>query len=116
VCREFVVLCRSLNLFSEAIVAIDGSKFKAVNNRDKNFTDHKLKARMQQLEESIARYLADLDREKVETVKAEMQRLKQIGKQMAVAPDGQRSRTSVRIGRSCRRLRNRRARRWGSRT
>jgi transposase len=106
VCREFVVLCRSLNLFSEAIVAIDGSKFKAVNNRDKNFTDHKLKARMQQLEESIARYLADLDRadrdpslvtearaehlkQKVETVKGEMQRLKQIGKQMAAAPDGQ---------------------------
>jgi len=106
VCRQFVVLCRSLNLFSEAIVAIDGSKFKAVNNRDKNFTDHKLKARMQQLEESIARYLADLDRadrdptlvtearaehlkQKVETVKAEMQRLKQIGKQMAAAPDGQ---------------------------
>ena len=55
VCREFIVLCRELNLFSEAIVAIDGSKFKAVNNRDKNFTDHKLKARMQQLEESIAR-------------------------------------------------------------
>src|SRR5256885_8886575 len=55
VCRQFVVLCRSLNLFSEAIVAIDGSKFKAVNNRDKNFTARKLKARMQQLEESIAR-------------------------------------------------------------
>jgi transposase len=106
VCREFLVLCRSLNLFSEAIVAIDGSKFKAVNNRDKNFTDHKLKARMQQLEASIARYLADLDRadrdpslvtearaehlkQKLETVKAEMQRLKQIGKQMAAAPDGQ---------------------------
>src|SRR5450432_119369 len=62
VCREFVVLCRNLNLFSEAIVAIDGSKFKAVNNRDKNFTDRKLKARMQQLEESIGRYLADMDR------------------------------------------------------
>jgi transposase len=106
VCREFIVLCRSLDLFSEAIVAIDGSKFKAVNNRDKNFTDHKLKARMQQLEESIARYLADLDRadrdptlvtearvehlrQKVETVKAQMQRLKQIGEQMAAAPDGQ---------------------------
>jgi transposase len=58
VCREFIVLCRNLNLFSEAIVAIDGSKFKAVNNRDKNFTENKLKARMQQLEESIARYLA----------------------------------------------------------
>src|SRR6202521_1900693 len=52
VCREFIVLCRRLNLFSEAIIAIDGSKFKAVNNRDKNFTDNRLKKRMQQLEES----------------------------------------------------------------
>ena len=106
VCREFVVLCRSLNLFSEALVAIDGSKFKAVNNRDKNFTERKLKARMQQLEESVARYLADLDRadrdptavtearvehlkHKVEAVKAQVQRLRQIGKQLADAPDGQ---------------------------
>src|SRR5437773_4666659 len=53
VCKEFVVSCRSLNLFSDAIVAIDSSKFKAVNNRDKNFTDRKLKARMQQLEEAL---------------------------------------------------------------
>src|ERR1700693_1401688 len=60
VCREFIVLCRRLNLFSEAMVAIDGSKFKAVNNRDKNFTDNKLKKRMAQLEESISRYLAEL--------------------------------------------------------
>ena len=56
------MLCRQLNLFTEAIVAIDGSKFKAVNNRDKNFTERKLKARMQQLEESIERYLTELDR------------------------------------------------------
>ena len=55
-------ICRRLNLFCEAIVAIDGSKFKAVNNRDKNFTDNKLKKRMAQLEESISRYLAELDR------------------------------------------------------
>src|SRR5471030_2001760 len=60
VCREFVVLCRHLHLFTEAIVAIDGSKFKAVNNRDKNFTDRKLAARMQQLEQSIARYLGGI--------------------------------------------------------
>src|SRR5437773_9651051 len=96
VCREFVLLCRSLSLFSDAIVAIDGSKFKAVNNRDKNFTDRKLKARTQQLEESITRYLAELDRadrepatvtevrvaqlqDKVAAVRAHMQRLKQIG-------------------------------------
>jgi transposase len=45
VCRDFVVMCRNLNLFSETIVAVDGSKFKAVNNRDKNFTDRKLEAR-----------------------------------------------------------------------
>ncbi len=106
VCREFIVLCRRLDLFSEAIVAIDGSKFKAVNNRDKNFTDRKIKARMKQLEESIARYLVELDRadrepagvpegkvahlkDKVVAVKAQMQRLKQIGEQMSNAPDGQ---------------------------
>jgi transposase len=106
VCRDFVVLCRRLNLFSEAIVAIDGSKFKAVNNRDKNCTDRKLKARMQQLEDSIARYLTELDRAdreptlvtearaghikgKIATVKAQMRQLKQIGRQMSKAPDGQ---------------------------
>src|ERR1700693_1526863 len=106
VCREFIVLCRDLKLFSEAIVAIDGSKFKAVNNRDKNFTDRKLKARMQQLEESIARYMTELDRadrepvlvtevrvehikQKVETVRQQMRQLKQIGKRMAQTPDGQ---------------------------
>ncbi len=50
VCREFVELSRQLGLFGDAVVAIDGSKFKAVNNRDKNFTPHKLQARMQQLE------------------------------------------------------------------
>ncbi len=61
-CGQFVLLCRNLNLFSEAMVAIDGSKFKAVNNRDKNFTPHKLKARIQQLEDSAARYLEELDR------------------------------------------------------
>jgi len=100
------VLCRQLHLFSEAIVAIDGSKFKAVNNRDKNFTDTKLKKRMEQLEESIARYLAELDRgdrqptavtegrvcrlkEKVAVVKEQMQRLNQIGKQLQEAPDQQ---------------------------
>ena len=112
VCREFIVLCRRLNLFSDAIVAIDGSKFKAVNNRDKNFTDNKLKKRMQQLEESIGRYLAELDRadreptlvtegkvsrlkEKVAAVKAHMQRLKQIGQQLREAPDGQVSLTDA---------------------
>ena len=60
-CRQFVVLCRKLDLFSHAIVAIDGSKFKAVNNRDRNFTDAKIKRRMEQIEQSIERYLAAMD-------------------------------------------------------
>jgi len=55
VCKEFVLLCRRLKLFTDGIVAIDGSKFKAVNNRDKNFTDRKLAARIEQLEDSIKR-------------------------------------------------------------
>src|SRR6478735_6680746 len=62
VCREFVLLCRRLKLFADGIVAIDGSKFKAVNNRDKNFSNRKIEVRRQQLEHSINRYLAELDR------------------------------------------------------
>ncbi len=58
VCREFIVLCRSLQLFSEAIVAIDGSKFKAVNSRDNSFTKGKMERRLAQIEESVARYLS----------------------------------------------------------
>jgi transposase len=105
-CRQFVLLCREIGLFTAALVAIDGSKFKAVNNRDKNFTPHKLKARQQQLDQSIARYLADLDRadrdpslvpeeraehlrEKLATVRAQMKKLEAIGRQLAVAPDQQ---------------------------
>ena len=62
VCREFVLLCRRLQLFADGVVAIDGSKFKAVNNRDKNFSNRKIEVRRQQLEHSINRYLAELDR------------------------------------------------------
>jgi transposase len=58
VCREFVVLCRRLDLFGQALLAIDGSKFKAVNNRDRNFTPAKIKRRMEQLNQSIARAVA----------------------------------------------------------
>ena len=106
VCRQFIELSRQVGLFTEAVVAIDGSKFKAVNNRDKNFTPHKLKARVQQLEESIARYLADLDRadrdptslpaarvshlkEKIAAVKAHARKLGKIERQMLQAPDQQ---------------------------
>src|SRR5262249_10574835 len=58
VCREFVAVCRKLDLFSTASVAIDGSKFKAVNARDRNFTEAKMKRRFERIDESIARYLS----------------------------------------------------------
>ena len=106
VCAQFVELCRGIGLFREALVVIDGSKFKAVNNRDKNFTAHKLKARQQQLEQSVGRYLAELDRadrdpslvpeervehlkEKIATVRKQMKKLKGIGQELAAAPDQQ---------------------------
>ena len=62
VCRRFVALCRNMHLLDEGLVAIDGSKFKAVNTREKNFTHDRLKKRMQSIEEGVTRYLADLDR------------------------------------------------------
>jgi transposase len=106
VCRQFVVLCRQLNLFAEAMVAIDGSKFKAVNNRDRNFTRAKLKRRLEQIEESISRYLGQLDvadrseahtaplkrerlTEKIATLKEQMQRLRALEGELEKTPDGQ---------------------------
>ena len=61
VCARFVDLCRKIGLLTKASVAIDGSKFKAVNNRDKNFTKGKVERRRAQLEESVSRYLSQLD-------------------------------------------------------
>lgn len=61
VCHQFVTVCRKLELFSDAMVAIDGSKFKAVNNRDRNFTVNKIERRREQIEASIERYLAAID-------------------------------------------------------
>ena len=61
VCHQFVVQCQQLGLFGENLVAIDGSKFKAVTNRDRNFTSAKLKRRMEEIESSINRYLTALD-------------------------------------------------------
>ncbi len=106
VCREFVMLCRKLNLFSQAFVAIDGAKFKAVNTRDKNFTKAKLKRRLQQIDESIDRYLnqiASADRQesevsvnksqrlkdKIELLKKEMDRLKKLEVRLLAEPDQQ---------------------------
>src|SRR3954451_15933891 len=81
VCARFVVLCRMMGLLAHASVAIDGSKFKAVNNRDKNFTRAKMERRVAQIEESVARYLQQLDtadrQEPSEALKAKTSRLKE---------------------------------------
>ena len=106
VCGEFVGVCRQLKLFSETIVAIDGSKFKAVNNRDRNFTTAKMKRQLAAVDKKIASYLAELDaadqeapdvteaeteqlQEKIEALKEKKQRLKKIEAQMLEAPDKQ---------------------------
>ena len=61
VCSQFVELCRRMHLFADSMIAIDGSKFKAVNNCDKNFTQAKIKTRMQAVEKNIQQYLDDLE-------------------------------------------------------
>ena len=88
-CRRFVLMCRQLKLFSHAMVAVDGSKFQAVNNRDKNFIPHKLAKRMQQVDESIERYLSALDTiDRTEPAEAEAktanlnQKLKKLKRQL----------------------------------
>jgi len=107
VCARFVMLCRTLGLFTAASVAIDGSKFKAVNNRDKNFTRAKMERRLAQIEESVARYLQQLDsadreepslanttktarlKQKIAKLKEEMQRLRALEVRMLASPDQQ---------------------------
>src|SRR6201996_8016887 len=79
-CRQFVALCRRLDLFTHAMAAIDGSKFKAVHTRDKNFTRASIKRRMEQVEASITRYLSALetaDRQEGELAEAKVARLKE---------------------------------------
>lgn len=81
VCSQFVALCRQLNLLTEATVAIDGSKFKAVNNRDNNFTANKIQRRREQIEASIERYLSALEtadrQEQADFTEAKIQRLQE---------------------------------------
>lgn len=94
VCAQFVGVCRSLKLFSNALVAIDGSKFKAVNNRDRNFTADKIDRRREQIEASIERYLSAIRlREKIACLKEQMTRLDQIEAQLQQTPDKQLSLT-----------------------
>jgi transposase len=107
VCARFIMLCRRLDLFAGASVVIDGSKFKAVNNRDKNFTRAKMERRLAQIEESVGRYLQQLDsadrqepsdartlkttrlKEKIAKLKEEVQRLHGLKVQMLAAQDQQ---------------------------
>lgn len=106
VCREFVALCRKLDLLVAASVAIDGSKFKAVNARDKNFTEAKMKRRLERIDESIARYLSQLEtadrhgdavpeakvarlKGKIEKLKEEIVRLNAINAEMMKSEDKQ---------------------------
>jgi len=81
VCAQFVQLCRQLGLLAAASVAIDGSKFKAVNNRDRNFTAAKMERRLLQIEDSVARYLHQLDsadrQEPSEALATKTERLKE---------------------------------------
>jgi transposase len=107
VCAQFVALCRQIGLLTKPSVAIDGSKFKAVNNRDKNFTRAKMERRLAQIEESVARYLSQLDtadlqepsealavktahlKDKLAKLASELERLKAIEKAMLASPDQQ---------------------------
>ena len=107
VCAQFVELCRRIGLLTEASVAIDGSKFKAVNNRDRNFTQNKMKRRMMQIVDSVARYIHQLEsadrqektqaiamrtkrlKEKIAKLKDEMDRLEGVNERRQAEPDKQ---------------------------
>lgn len=110
VCRRFVMLCRELKLFTETVVAIDGSKFKAVNNRERNYTPGKIERRERELEESIQRYLDALEtadrtqpaemqakterlQGKIQKMRQRMQGLQAIKAQLETLPDHQLSQT-----------------------
>ena len=104
VCSRFVRLCRRMGLFGDAVVAIDGSKFQAVNNRDRNFTAAKMQRRLAEIEAAIARYMAELDgadaepggeariehlERKLASLHADMAELKIVDEQLRASPDGQ---------------------------
>ena len=111
VCRRFVVLCRELKLFTQGTVAVDSSKFKAVNSRDRNFTPAKIEKRKQQIEESIQRYLSALDtadrtmpapefgpraahlKDKLSALREQMRRMDEMKERVKAEPDEQLSLT-----------------------
>ena len=109
-CSQFVAICRKLKLLVDGVVAVDGSKFKAVNNRDRNFTPHKLEQRMKQIQESIDRYLQALDtadrtqpddlpartarlQDKLGKLRRQMNDLREVEQQLQQQPDQQLSQT-----------------------
>ncbi|SEF35534.1 IS1182 family transposase [Variovorax sp. NFACC27] len=109
-CRQFIILCRELKLFTSAVVAIDGSKFKAVNSRDRNFTPGKIDGRQKQIEQSIQRYLDALEtadrtqpaeveakterlQDKIKKLRNQMKQLDDTREELKDEPDGQRSLT-----------------------
>jgi transposase len=111
-CSQFVAICRKLKLLAEGVVAVDGSKFKAVNNRDRNFTPHKLEQRMKQVQESIDRYMQALDtadrtqpadlpakaarlEEKLGKLRRQMKELEGVRQQLREQPDQQLSQTDA---------------------
>jgi transposase len=110
VCSKFVVLCRHMGMFTESVIAVDGSKFKAVNSRDNNYTERKLKARILQTEKRVARYLEELDKAdqqgdsvpearvdhlktRLKEAKALLNRLDTLDTQLKESPDSQISMT-----------------------
>jgi len=110
VCKQYVQLCRTMGMLNDDFVAVDGSKFKAVNSRDKNFNKAKMKRRLDQIDESIARYLAQISSadlyeseeskaktkrlsDKIEGLKTEIKRLKSLEIQMLASADEQISET-----------------------
>ena len=112
VCREFVVLCRELNLFTKALIAIDGSKFKAVNARERNFTKGKIERRLEQIDASIARYLGQIEsndrsgdddvdykaeqlEDKISKLQGEVDRLNSLQKELLKKDDQQISETDT---------------------
>jgi transposase len=106
VCRQYVVLCRKLGLLTSRTVAVDGSRFKAMNGRDKNFTRAKLARDLAEADANIARYLAELDAadqaeegeptarvaalpERIAKLRAHLQKLKQVETELAASEDSQ---------------------------
>ena len=106
VCREFVLLCKKLGLLSTACEALDGSKFKAVNNSDRAFSKAKIERRLKKLDESIEKYLNEITRidgedtkeanntrirlkDRLAKVNAETERLKLIEADLLKEPDQQ---------------------------